>query len=59
MSGTVKRAFELAPDCASIEEIRLRLTKEGHVSVHEHLQGNSIRQELKLRLGRNTQPTSG
>ena len=51
MTGTVKRAFELAPECKSIDEIRSRLKKEGHLCVQEHLQGSSIQNELKVKLG--------
>ena len=50
MSGTVKRAFELAPDCSTIDEIRARLKKEGFENVLEHLQGSGIQKELKSRL---------
>lgn len=53
MSGTVKRAFELAPDCTSIDEIRSRLKREGREAIDEHLQGSSIQKQLKLTLGRN------
>lgn len=51
--GTVERAFELAPKCTSIGEIRFRLKREGHNAVDEHLQGNSIQNDLKLLLRRN------
>lgn len=50
MSGTVKRAFELAPDCSTIDEIRAKLKKEGFENVLEHLQGSGIQKELKSRL---------
>jgi len=51
--GTVKRAFELAPLCMSVEEIRVRLKREGYTQVEEHLGGSSIRTELrKLLAGR-------
>lgn len=53
VSGTVERAFEIAPDCTSIDEIRSRLKKEGRNAVDEHLQGNSIQKQLKMRLGTN------
>jgi hypothetical protein len=54
VTGTVKRAFEIAPECRSIDEIRSKLRQEGHASVQEHLQGSSIQKELKLRLGGKT-----
>ena len=50
MSGTVKRAFELAPECQTIDEIRNKLRKEGFENVLEHLQGSSIQKELRSRL---------
>jgi hypothetical protein len=53
MTGTVQRAFELAPDCTLIEEIRSKLKAEGHESIQEHLQGNSIQKQLRLTLGKN------
>jgi hypothetical protein len=53
VSGTVERAFEIAPDCTSMDEIRSRLRKEGHHAVDEHLQGGSIKKQLKLTLGKN------
>jgi hypothetical protein len=54
MAGTVQRAFEIAPECRSIDEIRSKLIREGHAAVQEHLQGSSIQKELKLRLGTKT-----
>jgi hypothetical protein len=54
VTGTVQRAFEIAPECRSIDEIRIKLRQEGHASVQEHLQGSSIQKELKLRLGGKT-----
>ncbi len=50
--GTVQRAFQLAPECISIDEIRRKLKREGYSAVDEHLQGNSIQNELKLLLKR-------
>jgi hypothetical protein len=50
MSGTVKRAFELAPQCKTIDEIRIKLKNEGYANVVEHLQGLGIQKELRARL---------
>ena len=47
MIGTVERAFQLAPECSSREEIRRRLVREGHTNVDAHLQGKALRAELK------------
>jgi hypothetical protein len=51
VKGTIKRAFELAPDCTSIAEIRSKLRREGYDEVGEHLQGGSIQRDLRLKLG--------
>lgn len=48
MAGTVQRAFSLAPNCTTIDEIRSKLKHEGFDSVQEHLQGASIQRQLKL-----------
>jgi hypothetical protein len=37
--GTVHRAFQLAPECTSIDEIRRKLKREGHSAVDEYLRG--------------------
>jgi tRNA G26 N,N-dimethylase Trm1 len=50
--GTVERAFQLAPECTSIEEIRRKLKREGHSAVDEHLQGSSVQTDLKKLLNR-------
>lgn len=51
--GAVERAFQLAPDCGSLDEIRLKLKKEGFSAVEEHLAGPRIQAQLKqlLRTG--------
>jgi len=48
--GTVERAFQLAPECSSILEVRARLAKEGCENVEAHVQGMLTRQ-LKPLLG--------
>ena len=48
----IERAFQLAPDCTSVDEIRQKLKKEGFASVEDHLAGGSIQKELKARLRR-------
>lgn len=45
MTGTVERAFQLAPGCRSIEELRAKLMREGCTNVDAHLQG-ALRKEL-------------
>lgn len=51
MSGTVRRAFELAPQCKSMKELLKRLSDEDLPDIHGHLQGLTIRKELRRRLG--------
>ena len=46
-TGTVERAFQLATECATVEEIRARLRAEGYSNVDAHLQGSTIRLQLK------------
>lgn len=45
MAGTVERAFQLASDCRSIDELRAKLIKEGCSNIDAHLQG-SLRKDL-------------
>ena len=45
MVGTVERAFQLARECRSLEELRAKLIKEGCTNVDAHLQG-SLRKDL-------------
>jgi hypothetical protein len=43
----VKRAFEIAPECGSIEEVKRRLIREGFQQVNAHLSGNHLRRQIK------------
>ena len=45
----VGRAFELAPECSSLKELRRKLRDEGYplVSVEMYLSGLGIRRELQ------------
>ena len=45
MAGTVERAYQLAPECTTIEELRSKLLKDGCPNVDAYLQG-SLRKEL-------------
>lgn len=58
MSGTVKRALELAPECKSMKELVKRLNREGLPDVHAHLGGTAIRKELHRRLDKGAQAIS-
>lgn len=46
-TNTIERAFQVAPECTSLDELRYKLKTEGYSSVDEHLQGSSIRSDLK------------
>jgi len=50
--GTVERAFQLAPSCRSLDELRAKLMREGHTNIDAHLQG-SLRRDLKKLLTTN------
>jgi hypothetical protein len=51
----IERAFQLAPNVSSVDEIRKALRQEGYANVDAHLAGASIRADLKKRFGRRTQ----
>lgn len=48
----IERAFQLASDSHSIEEIRKTLRREGYSNVDAHLGGASIKADLKKRFPR-------
>jgi len=48
MTGTIERAFELAPKCTSMEQLRNTLQREGHYAVDDHLRGSVRKQLTKL-----------
>ena len=48
----IERAFQLASDSTSIEEIRKTLRREGYSNVDAHLGGASIKADLKKRFPR-------
>lgn len=54
MNGTniIERAYQLALESGSVEEIKKKLLREGYVNVHAHLGGRQIRHDLLERLGR-------
>jgi hypothetical protein len=49
--GTVHPAFELAPECSSIDEVRHKLKQEGYGEVDDHFQG-SLKKDLQRLLRR-------
>ena len=46
-SGTIGRAFELAKDSDSIDDIRKQLKDEGHFNVDAHFSGRQIKADLR------------
>lgn len=48
----IERAFQLAHDSSSIDEIRKVLRQEGYSNVDAHLGGASIKAELKKKFAR-------
>ena len=47
IAGTVERAFELAAESSTLEEVRQKLRREGYAQIDEHLGGNAIRGDLR------------
>lgn len=45
-TNIIERAFQLAEGSANVEEIRVKLKKEGYPSVDAHLSGARIRSDL-------------
>ena len=52
-SHTVERAFQLAPECRTLDELRRKLVKEGCTGIDDHIQG-SLRRDLKKLLKSST-----
>jgi hypothetical protein len=48
----IQRAFAIAPECSTIEEVKRRLIREGYIQVNAHLSGRQIRREIITRLKR-------
>lgn len=51
--GVIERAYELAPTCANIDDVRTALKKEGYSNVDAHLAGHKIKADLGKLLNRN------
>ena len=50
--GVIERAFQVAEQSESLDEIRRRLIREGYASVEAHLSGPQIKRELSRLLSR-------
>ena len=48
--GLVERAFQLASECGSLQELERRLSREGFSNVASYLSGRQIRCNLRDRL---------
>lgn len=55
-SNTIERAFQLAEQSATVEEVRAKLKREGYFNVDAHLSGGRIRADLKKVIGRGGGP---
>jgi hypothetical protein len=49
-TNVIERAFQLALDSGSVEEVKRKLIQEGYLSVHAHLGGRQIRSDISKRL---------
>jgi hypothetical protein len=52
----IERAFQLAAESASVEEVKRKLRREGYFQVEAHLSGRQIRAEITNRLNRDLAP---
>lgn len=48
--GTVERAYQLAEESATVDEVRRRLIREGYTSVEAHLSAPQLRRALTAKL---------
>lgn len=46
----IERAFQLAPEVTSLDQIRSALRDEGYSNIDAHLAGPSLRAQLKKKL---------
>jgi len=48
MTGTnvIERAFQLAPECGSLGELKRKLIREGYFQVEAHLSGRQIKTQI-------------
>lgn len=48
--GLIERALQLAPQCASVAEVKQKLKDEGYTRIDEHLVGKLTRAQIIERL---------
>jgi hypothetical protein len=58
-TNIIERAFQIAPECGSVDQIRRRLIGEGYRRVQPHLAGKHIRGQLYDRLDPNLRKPHG
>ena len=49
-TNIIARAYQLASECSSLEQIRYKLSREGYANVDGHLASKQLRAELRLLL---------
>jgi hypothetical protein len=54
--NVIERAFQLAPECGSLEQLKRKLIHEGYLQVEAHLSGRQIRSEISPLLDRTLSP---
>jgi hypothetical protein len=52
----IERAFQLAAESTSVEEVKKKLMHEGYLNVHAHLGGRQIRHDILKRLDQDRLP---
>lgn len=48
--NVIERAYQLARESGSVDEVVRKLSHEGYLNAHGHLSGRQIRQEIVARL---------
>ena len=46
----IERAFQVAAESGSVEEVKAKLSREGYLNVHRHLGGKHTRTQILERL---------
>jgi len=49
-ANIIERAFQLAPECQTVVEVRNKLSREGYLQVDAHFSGRLIKKEIAQRL---------
>jgi hypothetical protein len=45
-ANVIERAFQIAPECESLAELKRRLIREGYFQVEAHLSGRQIKSQI-------------